>query len=152
MEAFLSPLKESGEYEKIQAALLKGEGIVELSGCIDSQKLHMIYGLSGGFKRKIIVTFSELKAKELYEDYEIFDKQVLLYPAKDFIFFQADIQGNYLTEKRLSCIKSMLDWEEFTLITTIDAFMDSIVPKQRFIESSIVIQKGEEIDSTLLSV
>lgn len=151
MEAFLSPLKESGEYEKIQAALLKGEGIVELSGCIDSQKLHMIYGLSGGFKRKIIVTFSELKAKELYEDYEIFDKQVLLYPAKDFIFFQADIQGNYLTEKRLSCIKSMLDWEEFTLITTIDAFMDSIVPKQRFIESSIVIQKGEEIDSTLLS-
>ena len=97
MEAFLSPLKESGEYEKIQAALLKGEGIVELSGCIDSQKLHMIYGLSGGFKRKIIVTFSELKAKELYEDYEIFDKQVLLYPAKDFIFFQADIQVNYLT-------------------------------------------------------
>ena len=87
----------------------------------------------------------------MYEDYEIFDKQVLLYPAKDFIFFQADIQGNYLTEKRLSCIKSMLDWEEFTLITTIDAFMDSIVPKQRFIESSIVIQKGEEIDSTLLS-
>ena len=42
----------------------------------------------------------------------------------------------------------MLDWEEFTLITTIDAFMDSIVPKQRFIESSIVIQKGEEIDSS----
>ena len=57
----------------------------------------MIYGLSQGVRRKLIVTFNDLRAKELYEDYRFYDRNVLLYPAKDLIFFQADIHGNQLT-------------------------------------------------------
>ncbi len=88
MRALLAPLEELGEYEEIKKTLTKDKVSVALSGCVDSQKLHMIYGLSEGIRYKIIVTFSDLRAKELYEDYKFYDRNVMLYPAKDLIFFR----------------------------------------------------------------
>ncbi len=45
-----------------------------------------LYLCKGGGKKKLIVTYSELRAKELCENYRLFDKNVLFYPAKDLIF------------------------------------------------------------------
>ena len=74
MRALLAPLTELGEYEEIKK-MLKKQAAVTVSGCVDSEKLHMIYGLGDGFRHKIIVTFSDLKAKELYEDYQSYDDE-----------------------------------------------------------------------------
>ena len=70
MKTLLAPLQELGEYEEIKKLLGKERAAVTLSGCVDSEKLHMIYGLGDGFRYKIIVTFSDLKTTELYEDYQ----------------------------------------------------------------------------------
>ena len=67
MQALIAPLKELAEYDEIRKVTRQGKGTVALSGCVDSQKLHMIYGLSDGLKYKVIVTYSDLKAKEIYE-------------------------------------------------------------------------------------
>ena len=101
MQALIAPLKELAEYDEIRKVTRQGKGTVALSGCVDSQKLHMIYGLSDGLKYKVIVTYSDLKAKEIYEDYRFYDRNVMLYPAKDLIFFQADIHGNQLVQERI---------------------------------------------------
>ena len=101
MQALIAPLKELAEYDEIRKVTRQGKGTVALSGCVDSQKLHMIYGLSDGLKYKVIVTYSDLKAKEIYEEYRFYDRNVMLYPAKDLIFFQADIHGNQLVQERI---------------------------------------------------
>ena len=68
MRTFTAPLHELGEFEEIEGFLKKTGRAVALTGCVDSQKLHMIYGLSDGLglKYKIIVTFSDLRAREIY--------------------------------------------------------------------------------------
>ena len=65
MRALLAPLSELGEYEEIRELLVRGKTSAALSCCADSQKLHMIYGLGEGFRRKLILTFNDLRAKEL---------------------------------------------------------------------------------------
>ena len=52
MQAMLAPLRELAEYEQIREKMQKGAGPVALTGCVDSQKLHMIYGLSDGWRKK----------------------------------------------------------------------------------------------------
>ena len=84
-------MKELAEYDEVRKIVRQGKGTVALSGCVDSQKLHMIYGLSDGLKYKVIVTYNDLKAKEIYEEYPFYDKNTMFYPAKDLLFFQADI-------------------------------------------------------------
>ena len=67
MNVLKAPLKELGAYSEIQSLLSKNRKVL-LTGCVDAQKLHMMSGISDGFNMKIIATYSEQKAKELYDD------------------------------------------------------------------------------------
>ena len=58
---------------------------------------------------KLIVTYNEIKAKEIYEDYRFFDRNVYYYPAKDIIFYNADIHGNLIVSQRMAVIRRMMD-------------------------------------------
>lgn len=62
MKVLTAPLWELAEFEEGKALLDRGKGHVAFSGLYDSQKLHMVYGLSDGFTQKIIVTFSDKRA------------------------------------------------------------------------------------------
>lgn len=151
MRALLAPLEELGEYEEIKKMLAKDRVSIALSGCVDSQKLHMIYGLGEGVRYKIIVTFSDLRAKELYEDYKFYDRNVMLYPAKDLIFFQADIHGNQLTMERIRCLRKLMEGKPVTVITTYDALMAPQTPVDAWKKHVIHIDKQSSVEESGLA-
>lgn len=128
MRTFTAPLNELGEFEEITRLLKKPGAAVALTGCVDSQKLHMVYGLSDGFKYKIIVTFNDIRAKDIYEDYKLYDKNVMLYPAKDLIFYQADIHGNQLVKERMKVLRRIIEGRPLTVVTTFDSLMAPQIP------------------------
>ncbi len=128
MRTFTAPLYELGEFEEIRGLLKKPGAAAALTGCVDSQKLHMVYGLSDGFKYKIIVTFNDIRAKDIYEDYKLYDKNVVQYPAKDLIFYQADIHGNQLVKERMRALRRVMEGRPLTVVTTFDSLMAPQVP------------------------
>ena len=149
MNALLAPLRELAEYEEIQQNLKAGKGTIALTGCVDSQKLHMIYGLSDGFLSKVIVTYSDLKAKELYEEYKFYDKNVMYYPAKDLIFFQADIHGNQLVRERVRTLRRIAEGKPITIVTTYAALM---TPQVMWKDTDILeIDRGGVLEESNIS-
>ncbi|PXV91103.1 transcription-repair coupling factor [Lachnotalea glycerini] len=150
MNALISPLSQMNEFNEIKTALNKGSGLIQVSGCIDSQKSHFIFALSQGYKNKIIVAGNELKAKEIYEDYKSFDKNVMLYPAKDLIFYNADIHGNLIAKQRIHVIKAILENQGVTVILTLDGLMDYLVPLEAVKASIIKIDSGATIHIDML--
>lgn len=156
MNSLVKPLIQMNEFNDIKTALNKEGGLVLVSGCIDSQKTHFMYALSEvenetdktdkKFKNKIIIAGNELKAKELYEDYKFFNRDVFLYPAKDLIFYNADIHGNLITKQRLGVIKALIEENGVTVILTLDALMDYLVPLNVIKEAVINISIESIID------
>lgn len=151
MQALLAPLGELAEYDQIRDLILKKQGIAALSGCVDSQKLHMIYGLSQGFGCKVIVTYNEIRAKEIYEEYKFYDRNVLLYPAKDLIFFQADIHGNRLITERVKVLRRLCEGRPFTMVTTFAALMAPQV-QWDMEKDTILVEKHKAVEETGLAV
>ena len=49
MEAFLQPLQGLAEFGEIKKRCGANCGILNVSGCMESQKVHLMYGLSGTF-------------------------------------------------------------------------------------------------------
>ena len=47
MKAFLTPLQGLAEFEQIKEKSKTNKGILQVSGCMESQKPHLMYGLSG---------------------------------------------------------------------------------------------------------
>ena len=150
MNTLLTPLTELAEYEEAKAKLKKSTGLIELNGCVDSQKLHVVYGLSADYKYKIIVTYSEQRAKEICEDYSLYDKDVCIYGARDLIFYQADIHGNLLTRQRMSCLKPVIEGNPVTIVTTFDALMEHIVPIETLEDHMLDIGTGDQVDLGIL--
>ena len=128
MQALLAPLYELAEYGQIKKELRKAEGIVSVSGCVDAEKWHMAYGLGDDYKFKIIATFSELHVRDIYEQFHAYDRNTLVYPAKDLIFYQADIHGNQQTKERVRVLKRLLQKKPITIVTTYDALMAPQIP------------------------
>ena len=75
---------------------------------------------------KLIVTYSESRAEKLYQDIRFYTPEVYLYPAKDVLFYNADIHGNATQKKRLEIIKRIVEGENAVVITTIDGLMDKL--------------------------
>lgn len=144
MEAFLQPLQGLAEFEEIKKRCSVNRGILNISGCMESQKVHLMYGLSGLFPCHLILADDERSAKEIYEDYRFYDKNVYFYPAKDLLFFQADIHGNLLIRQRMRVIRALLEQEEVTVVTSIDGCMDFLMPLEK-IRSSLLHFKSDSV-------
>jgi transcription-repair coupling factor (superfamily II helicase) len=145
VRTFVEPLQELSGYEDMVRAS-RTPGLVTISGCIDAQKPHMIYALGETRKKRIIVTFHEQKAKEIYDDYRFFDPAAVYYPAKDVLFYQSDIRGNLLTAERISALRAVREQERVTLITTFDALMNTMVPPKRMWDSVVRIAPGDVLN------
>ena len=146
MQAFVAPLSELAEFETIQRKRREKQGFLQITGCTTSQRTHLMYGLSDGFENKIIAVSSETKAKQIYEEYKFLDSKVYLYPAKDLLFYQADLRGKYLVKQRMEVFQAFLENQGITVVATFDAFMDALIPLEEMKKRVISLKPGDVVD------
>ena len=146
MKAFTEPLLELAEFETIQKTKYRGKGMIQIAGSTGSQKSHLAYALSGDGRRILYILADEEKAKEVLEEYQFLDGEVLFYPAKDFLFYRADIRGKYLVKQRMEVFRALKEEENVTVITTIGALMDGVRPPLKIDEEVFSIRTGETSD------
>ena len=146
MKAFLTPLQGLAEFEQIKEKSKTNKGILQVSGCMESQKSHLMYGLSGIAPYRLILAEDERRAREIYEDYRFYDRKVYSYPAKDLLFFQADIHGNLLIRQRMKVIKALLEEKELTVVTSIDGCMDFLESLEKIKEQLIHYESDSTVD------
>lgn len=152
MQALLKPLLELAEYEDIVKKKKEAPGVLMLTGCVNSQKTHMMYALSDGCCYKVIACSSEAKAKQIYEEYRFLDAAISFYPAKDLLFYQADIRSKELISQRMQVIQAVLKGEPITVVASFDAFMDAFLPKEMIKSRVIKICSDETLNLDELSV
>ena len=106
----------------------KGKGPIQVSGVTDSQKVHVMYELSKEHPWRLVVTYDDNRAKEIYDDFSYFEPNTWLYPARDLLFYSSDIHGNLLTRQRMQVFKHLLEDEGGVVVTTVDGLMDHLLP------------------------
>ena len=152
MKVLTAPLWELAEFEEGKALLDRGKGHVAFSGLYDSQKLHMVYGLSDGFTQKIIVTFSDKRAREIGAEYGFYDRRTMVYPGKDLIFYQADVSGGDLVRERMRVLRALLEKRPVTIVTTMSALMMPQTPLSGIVSRILHFDKKSTVDERKLSV
>lgn len=145
MKAFVEPLQGLKEIEELEQRLPGLRGVVQISGCVDAQKSHLIYGLCEGKYTRLIVGFEEQKAKELYEQYRFYDETAVYFPAKDFLFYQSDLSGNEVLRERIRAVKAITEQQQVTVVTTIDGLMSRMVPPEIYRKAILTLRVGDTI-------
>ena len=153
--ALLEPVKGLADIDNIKT-IISGKsvrlpkGTVSIAGCGDSQKLHMIAGISGDVKCRIILTYDDLRARAVADEFRLYDENTCYFPAKDLIFFQSDINSNDLVRDRIRTYRALLEKEEVTVVTTFAALMTRQTPVNNDM-AVIKLKVGGTVDSAKLS-
>ena len=131
----------------------------------DAAKSHLIAQQIKTHQRPtLIVTHSPLRAKELQADIGFFlgqqggeasEQLVSHYPAKDIIFFSADVRSGNITRERFSVLRRLVDEPTApsetgshlppVVVLTIEALYDKLTPREAFMPFMTPINLGDEI-------
>ena len=145
-EVFANPLVDLAEYTDMKQDMDKGKGPVQVSGVTDSQKVHVMHELSKDNPWRLVVTYDDTRAKEIFDDFSYFEPNTWLYPARDLLFYSSDIHGNLLTRQRMQVFKHLLEDEGGVIVTTVDGLMDHLLPLSMIKESCLNIMVGQTLD------
>jgi len=147
MSIFANPLNEMEEYDNLENGLGKIPGPFQVSGLPDSAKAHVISELKKETRPwKLVVTYDEARARELYEDLKCFTDNVWLYPAKDLLFFSADIEGRQISRERIDVWRHMSSDRSGCVVTTVDGLMDKLETPEQFGGSVFTIDENDTLD------
>lgn len=145
-QVFASPLSELAEFEELERDVERKKGPVQVSGCMDSQKVHLMQETAADLPWKLVVTYDDSRAKEIYDDFGCFRNDVWLYPAKDLLFYSADIHGNLLARQRISVLRHLMEDTSGVVVTTLDGLMDHLLLLSQMKKHVLHVENGQEID------
>ena len=158
MRALTAPLAGSETFRSLSDALRPPASFVLCDGCAPSQKLHLIHALASeqaGIREHarsvLIVTHSDLRARQICEEYSFYDRTATLFPAKDLIFYQADLRGREIQRERLRCLRRILEGRPTAVVTTFSALMTPQVPLRVLREHVLPLEKRGRIGRDTLA-
>ncbi|MCR5625331.1 MAG: transcription-repair coupling factor [Lachnospiraceae bacterium] len=151
LKALRAPLKKLSAYKGVRDSIKNNLYPISITGCLESEICHFIDAVSNGVSWRVIIVSDEVKCRSLYKDYRIFDPNVLVYPAKDIIFYNANIHGNALSMERLKCLEKILSEDGGTVITSISAGIELVQSLEKFKSAIITVNVDKEYDLQELS-
>jgi len=149
VKTFEEPLQDCNEYNLLMEQLKKDDKkqkAFQITGCLDSQQVNFMSGIAKEYSYSVVVTHSEKRAREIYEDFLLYTKDVSYYPAKDFIFYSADIHGTLTIRERLNTICRLVEGQKAVIVTTIDGLMDKLIPIRQIKENVLTFQCGDMVN------
>ena len=86
MQALLAPLAELADYQDILKDRKKERGFIQISGCVGSQKTHLMYALGDGFEYRVIV-FPVRKRQKRHMRNIVFSRMMSSFILQEICFF-----------------------------------------------------------------
>ena len=133
MTTFKNPLTKLEHFQELEQDAAAGMGPILVTSVTDTAKAHLIHSLCRETRPwKLVITYDEQRAKELYDDLRCFSGQVSLYPAKDLLFYSADIRGFEASAARIEVWRRMQEEAEGIVVTTVDGLMGQLEEPEQF--------------------
>lgn len=142
MKALKTPFRESNSL----STLKKDSCPANIWGITRSARPLAAETVRGDSTFSLIITYDTARAEKLYQDYKFYDRDVYMYPAKDALFYYADVHGNLTGAKRLEILKRIYKNERTVIITTIDGVMDKLPDMIYFKRHIFTLEVGQEAE------
>lgn len=146
MKWLTEPLTEFADYRYLLENIKSKNTPVLTTGVIDVQKTLLIYAICEHTGcNALIITDNESTAKDIYNDLSFLDDKAVYLPAKDFIFYSADVHSSDITKQRFKTIDDCLKGEARFVCTTAEALFERLMPKKELEKNIIELKEGDVI-------
>ena len=158
MNALIKMLSNSKKFNSYLEDIKNKKSPVMLTGLTDVSKTYFSYGTSEYINNNIcIITYNEIQAKRLVKDISYFNENVVLLPKREIVTYDYVAESKDLPYERIEALNKIYEGKAKVIVTTIEALMQRIVPKNVLYKNLIKFNIGktynlEEIKKTLVSL
>ena len=147
MKGLTEPLLELGSFQQVLNSIKENQTPVFATGVIDAAKNHLTYCLKKYTDRPVfILTYSELRAKEILEGMTFFERDCVYYPAKDILFYSADVHSMEMNRQRFFVLERLLKGETPVIVASMEALLDKYPVKDVFASFLLKLQVGDIVE------
>ena len=146
MQAIKAAFREDPRFEKLQEYIETGNYPLHVWGLDKRVAPLLMESVERRTPVRLIVTYEEKRAREIVEDYRFYDREVFYYPAKDALFYYADVHSNATVKSRLEIFKKIAEGEQVTVVTTIEGLMDKIPALSHIVENVVSLSVEQSLD------
>ena len=120
---------------------------IMLSGLTDSGKAHFAYASHFYTEKPIcIITYNEMQAKKLITDLSFFKDRIEYFPRREILAYDYLAESREIEEKRISCLNAIYNKKAPIVVTTIEAMMQKIVPKEVLYKNIMDLKVGSAVN------
>lgn len=148
LQGVMQPLKDNMKFKSITEKISEKTFPINIYGISESGKSYIINGIfEENDNSMVVVTHSDVDAKNLYEDLSFYTTDVFYFPVREVVFYNVDAISGDLRWARSKVIKEILQNERKKIIvTSIDALTSLYTPKEYYLRYSMIIKTGDDID------
>lgn len=132
-QGLVEPLMQIPGMDTVISCIKKNEN-VKVINMVDACKAHFAYSLSCiSEKMIVIITYDELSTKQIAEDMQALkgEDKVLVYPARDILFYNADVHSMDITSARLKVVNTLVSGgEDCVVIIPVEALLNPLSPRE----------------------
>lgn len=152
MKSLTEPLLEVKSYQELLNCIREKQTPVFATGAIDAVKNHLAFCLHEHTKRPLLIlTYGEMRARQIVEDMAFFEKNTAYYPAKDILFYSADVHSMEMNRRRFSVLESVLKGDCPIIVAPAEALLDKYPKKEVFSAFLLRLKVGEIAELSALS-
>lgn len=138
---FSNLLSEYSEYKKLHEGLSKTP--VSVSGVALSAQPQLIYQLTEN-GCALVVTYSDIEAVQLFKDLKFFEKNICVYPSKEYVFYRIDAAGHSAEHERIAALSALRENRKCIIVASIEACLEYTLAPDVFALNCIEItMQGE---------
>lgn len=152
LKGLLEPLESSREFQSIIQGINNKKYPIGIYGASESGRGYIISGMFENTDRSmVIITQSDMEAKNIYEDLIFYTNEVYYFPVREMVFYNIDAISGDLRWARLKVINEILNKKKKIIVTSIEAFASKYTPHKSFLEYSMKLKEGAEVNFTEIS-
>ena len=146
MRGIFQPAAQFPGYENVKARALIRESVL-VSGVGDTVQDYLAAALAADLNRPmVILTANEVSARSVLENMQFFNPTgTFFFPAKDPLFYSADVRGGAIEEQRLKTISMIREKKVQILVLSVEALYDRLVPHKKFYDFTVHKKVGQEL-------
>ena len=93
----------------------------------------------------LIITYNEIQAKKIYDDVKQFEKNTFIFNKKDIVTYDYEVESYDNLYERIKVLNELN--KKCIVITTIEAAMQKMIPREVLYKNKIKLKVGDTIDT-----
>ena len=147
MNTILGELGKNPKFKEYINSIENKTSPIALSGLTDVGMVQMISATKEFTKKPIfIVTYNEIQAKKLLEDFSYFTDKVVYFPKKEIVTYDYVTESKDLPYERIEILNKIQEMKTGIVITTIEAVLQKIISKNSLYKNILKLKVGDVLN------